>query len=190
MVDEAITIFNSSRVKKLIKQPEAKPHVICLSSKKKNGSRFWAPAALGFLIVAGLILSIKIFLGNSLFNQQKSHFLFSTDVSLVQALIQLNNALQTPTEAQFVSDDELKVADTEESELNRRTPTGSTHANLINTSRFVVVARGDSLYDIILREYGEYDETKLKVVLRENLDVTNPDLIIEGEVIMLPSPSD
>ena len=105
-------------------------------------------------------------------------------------MIRLNNALQTPTEAQFVSDDESKVADTEESELNRRTPTGSTQATLINTSRFVVVARGDSLYDIILRKYGEYDETKLKAVLRENLDVTNPDLIIEGDVIMLPSLSD
>ena len=224
MVEEAVKDLTTSHSTKTIKKPGVKPIDTSLSSLKKNAFRFWPTAAAGFLIVAGFILIIRIFMGNSLFSQQELGLRFSTDVPLVRAKIQSNVAIQpsAKTQSNFFfllkwardvtskivpknkvktvarrtvesthdhqnSDDKLKTADTEESELNRRTPTHKTLDVTTNTSRFIVVAPGDSLYKIILREYGEYDEIKLNAVLRDNLDVTNPDLIIEGQVIMLPA---
>ena len=53
--------------------------------------------------------------------------------------------------------------------------------------RIVVVMRGDTLFKIIDRAYGKYDEGILKTVLRENPGISRVDQITEGQIIKLPS---
>jgi Mrp family chromosome partitioning ATPase/phage tail protein X len=53
--------------------------------------------------------------------------------------------------------------------------------------RMVVVMKGDTLFKIIDRAYGKYDEGILKTVLRENPGINRVDQITEGQIIKLPS---
>jgi capsular exopolysaccharide synthesis family protein len=53
--------------------------------------------------------------------------------------------------------------------------------------RIVVVMRGDTLFKIIDRAYGKYDEGILKTVLHENPGISSVDQITEGQIIKLPS---
>ena len=52
--------------------------------------------------------------------------------------------------------------------------------------RTVAVMRGDTLFKIIDRAYGKYDEGVLKAVLRENPGINSVDQISEGQIIKLP----
>lgn len=56
-----------------------------------------------------------------------------------------------------------------------------------NQVRMVVVMRGDTLFKIIDRAYGKYDEGILKTVLLENPGISSVDQITEGQIIKLPS---
>jgi protein-tyrosine kinase len=52
--------------------------------------------------------------------------------------------------------------------------------------RTVVVMRGDTLFNIIDRAYGKYDEDILKTVLHENPGIHSVDRISAGQIIKLP----
>ena len=52
--------------------------------------------------------------------------------------------------------------------------------------RFILVKSGETLVEIIRREYGKYDETLLNAVLRENPEIQNPNLIYVKQPIKLP----
>ncbi len=51
---------------------------------------------------------------------------------------------------------------------------------------FIAVKSGETLIEIIKREYGKYDERLLNAVLRANPEIQNPNLIYEKQVIELP----
>jgi type II secretory pathway predicted ATPase ExeA len=52
--------------------------------------------------------------------------------------------------------------------------------------RFILVKSGETLVEIIRREYGKYNESLLNAMLRENPEIQNPDLIYEKQIIKLP----
>jgi hypothetical protein len=49
---------------------------------------------------------------------------------------------------------------------------------------------GDTLTAIIIQYYGSYNKDTLRAVLHENPEIQNPDLIIAGEILKLPLPSE
>ena len=49
---------------------------------------------------------------------------------------------------------------------------------------------GDTLTAIIIQHYGSYDKETLRAVLHENPEIQDPDLIIAGEILKLPLPSE
>jgi len=55
------------------------------------------------------------------------------------------------------------------------------------TLRKVKIQKGDTLFNIITREYGDYDGVTLTRVLRENPQVKVPDRILAGQVINIPT---
>jgi LysM repeat protein len=57
-------------------------------------------------------------------------------------------------------------------------------------TKVVVVKKGDSLFKIINRAYGKYNNSILKDVVRENPEINSLDRIYEGQVIKLPRPAD
>jgi general secretion pathway protein A len=56
------------------------------------------------------------------------------------------------------------------------------------TPRTVTVGYGDTLFDIIQKAYGRYDQRLLNAVLENNPHLLNPDRILAGQVIQLPEP--
>lgn len=53
--------------------------------------------------------------------------------------------------------------------------------------RQIVVKKGETLSSLIIQTYGGYDDVILNEVLRENPEVVDPNLILEGQVINLPA---
>ena len=53
-------------------------------------------------------------------------------------------------------------------------------------ARVALVKRGDTLYGIILRTYGDYSRQILGIVLEQNPGIRNPDKIFVGQKIELP----
>jgi type II secretory pathway predicted ATPase ExeA len=49
---------------------------------------------------------------------------------------------------------------------------------------------GDTLTAIIIQHYGSYNKETLRAVLHENPEIQDPDLIIAGETLKLPLPSE
>jgi hypothetical protein len=49
---------------------------------------------------------------------------------------------------------------------------------------------GDTLTAIIIQHYGAYNKETLRAVLHENPEIQDPDLIIAGEILRLPLPSE
>ena len=49
---------------------------------------------------------------------------------------------------------------------------------------------GDTLTAIIIQHYGAYNKETLRAVLHENPEIQDPDLIIAGETLRLPLPSE
>ena len=54
----------------------------------------------------------------------------------------------------------------------------------------VVVKKGETLYEIILRVYGENDPKILNAILEINPEINNPDVIFENQIIKLPENAD
>ena len=59
---------------------------------------------------------------------------------------------------------------------------------LSNSSRTRVVRKGDTLNELIQKEYGRTDEKLIEVVKQSNPKIVNPDLIVSGSIIVLPVP--
>jgi type II secretory pathway predicted ATPase ExeA len=55
-----------------------------------------------------------------------------------------------------------------------------------DTSKYIVVRKGESLYEIIIREYGKFDEGLVSLILKRNPEIISPDIIEENQVIILP----
>jgi hypothetical protein len=54
--------------------------------------------------------------------------------------------------------------------------------------RFAIVKKGDILKKIILSEYGRYDDSLVKLVLRANPEISDVNMIFIGQRIILPKP--
>jgi nucleoid-associated protein YgaU len=52
--------------------------------------------------------------------------------------------------------------------------------------RKVVAKRGDTLTKIIIQNYGDFSQDKLKDILKENPEIRNPNWIMEGQALNLP----
>ena len=53
--------------------------------------------------------------------------------------------------------------------------------------KWKVIRKGESLYRIIIREYGELNEELVALVMKSNPDIINPDHILENHIIKLPN---
>ena len=51
----------------------------------------------------------------------------------------------------------------------------------------IKVKKGDTLHDIIVQRYGVYDDVTLNKVQRQNPEIIDPDLILAGQIIKLPT---
>lgn len=50
------------------------------------------------------------------------------------------------------------------------------------------ITRGDTLYHIAISRYGTSDAKTIQWILSQNPQITNPDLLLVGEVLVLPDP--
>jgi general secretion pathway protein A len=68
--------------------------------------------------------------------------------------------------------------------------TSNSTKNLENTDSktYAVVKKGDILQKIILSEYGRYDDSLVKLVLRANPEISDVNRIFVGQRIILPKP--
>jgi hypothetical protein len=57
-----------------------------------------------------------------------------------------------------------------------------------NNAKIAVVKKGDILKKIILAEYGKYDDSLVKLVLRANPEISDVNTIFVGQRIILPKP--
>jgi general secretion pathway protein A len=60
-------------------------------------------------------------------------------------------------------------------------------SKLSNTARTRVIRKGDTLNELIQEEYGRTDEKLIEAVKQSNPKIVNPDLIMSGSKIVLPS---
>lgn len=60
----------------------------------------------------------------------------------------------------------------------------------VSSEKTIVVRRGDSLSGIIKKIYGRYDENMLTEVLKKNPYIRNPEFIMVGQVLTMPSDSE
>ena len=65
-------------------------------------------------------------------------------------------------------------------------PKSKARLNQVRPERVALVKRGDTLYSIILRTYGDYSSQILGIVLEQNPEIRNPDKIFAGQKIELP----
>ena len=78
----------------------------------------------------------------------------------------------------------------EEQEARAETVPDKTDESKPEEVRTAVVMRGDTLFKIIDRAYGKYDEGILEAVLRENPGIQSVDRIAVGQIIKLPPLAD
>lgn len=63
---------------------------------------------------------------------------------------------------------------------------GSSQTEKDHATHHIVVKKGESLNEILIREYGGLNDDLLKLVLRKNPEIENPNHIMENQVIVLP----
>ena len=105
-------------------------------------------------------------LENALANIQK------TDQKIPESTVQ-ESQMETPA----VSSTPEKISDP---------PNPKARLNQDRPERVALVKRGDTLYSIILRTYGDYSSQILGIVLEQNPGIRNPDKIFAGQKIELP----
>ena len=70
--------------------------------------------------------------------------------------------------------------------LNQGNLTGARSRVKPRQAQIVVVKKGETLFRIIYRTYGTYNDKIVSIVLSENPKIFNPTHIVAGQVIKLP----
>ena len=52
----------------------------------------------------------------------------------------------------------------------------------------IIVKKGDTLEKILLKAYGQYDKSRISLVLDANPEISNVNAIFVGQLIRLPAP--
>jgi nucleoid-associated protein YgaU len=60
----------------------------------------------------------------------------------------------------------------------------------VKAKNWIVVKKGETLVEIITREYGKMNPRILEAILKINPEIKDPDLIFENQTIKLPQKSD
>ena len=72
-------------------------------------------------------------------------------------------------------------------DIDNNSPISGFDTENVGEKNSIVVKRGETLAEIIIRFYGKEDPKILDAVLKKNPEIKNPDLIFENQIIKLPA---
>jgi type II secretory pathway predicted ATPase ExeA len=170
---DSLNIIDNLR-KKLSRNQESE-------SVEKKQKRFRATWIALSAIVVPLIIMVfifSLFIGSfKEFKNDYSSKLEAMKKSFQSQLSAIKNSKDEPT-----SDDKLSI--------DGSLPVTGSDVKDGGEKNMVVVKKGETLYEIILRVYGKNDPKILKAILKINPDIKDPDFIFENQIIKLPENAD
>jgi len=172
---------------------------------EKKDRRF---SAVWIAVISGIVIMINIFILFLVFGSFKEFKNeFSSKLEAIKNDFQSQSAgienreNKTPSELEAIKNDfQSQSASTENHEnktpsdnkvtTDTTLPISSAEVKSFRKKKTVVVRKGDTLYDLIVRVYGKNDPKILDAILKINPEIKDPNLIDVNQVIRLPEEID
>jgi general secretion pathway protein A len=161
----------------------------------------------GIAIIAGVFLLVNLFIFYLFFNRFKDFkYEFYSKIEAIKSHIQtqsdkIDKKIETPisidqqAEKKLPTGNDKKQAVVEPKPAQKYSfdyiyPVSRTDDKNVKAKNWIVVKKGETLVEIITREYGKMNPRILEAILKINPEIKDPDLIFENQTIKLPQKSD
>jgi phage tail protein X len=165
-------IVNKLR-KKIFRNQESEP----AEKKERRFSATWIAVIVGVAIIINIFI-LFLFFGS--FKEFKNEFSSKLEAMKNNFQSQLGGIENSINKAP--SGNKLTIP--------KSLPVSSPDVKDDREKHTVVVNKGETLYNIILRVYGKVDPKILDAILKINPEIKNPNFILENQVIKLPDKAD
>ncbi|MEJ2727372.1 MAG: AAA family ATPase [Deltaproteobacteria bacterium] len=164
---------NSSLINRLRKKLSRNQHSGIVLRRERRFSATWITVIAGVTSVINIFVLFS-FAGN--FRELKSEF--------QSKLAAMNNSFQYQSDG--APNSENKTPSDNRSTLHKSISENKNDVEDDRGKNTIVVSKGETLFNIILRAYGENNPKILDAILKINPEIKNPNLITEKQVIKLP----